>query len=41
MSDVKTKTGNYLNTVKTVSMATSMESKPSAGLWKFKRLIKT
>ncbi len=29
MSDVKTKAGDYLNTIKTVSLATSMESNPS------------
>ena len=39
MSEVKTR--DYLDSAKTVSLATSMESKPSAGLWKFKRLIKT
>ncbi len=38
MSDVKTKTGDYLNTVKTVSLATSMESKPSCRIMEIQKV---
>ncbi len=38
MSDVKTKTRDYLDSVKTVSLATSMESKPSCRIMEIQKV---
>ncbi len=40
MSDVKTKTRDYLDSVKTVSLATSMESKPSCRIMEIQKVDK-